>query len=121
MKQYIKNEIYKDDTYIKCVKQEVFAMIETPKGQRIFGSNRINNYVGECPRDIMGCKTGEGYRLCIDTCKQESHAEIDTIKNAQKKGIDLTDSTLTLVGHSYCCDNCKKELHKVGITKIIIL
>lgn len=104
-----------------CLKQSVFAMIEIGE-DKVFGSNKmLNDEIKECPRDLQGYVSGAGYHLCKDVCNQESHAEVDAINNARRLGIDVSGGKLTLVGHTYCCDNCKNVMESVGITDVEIL
>ena len=121
-KEYIIKEALKSAKgHHPCIKQSVYAMIEIGE-HKIFGTNKmLNDEIKECPRDLQGYVSGTGYHLCEDICKQDSHAEVDAIKNAQKLGVDLNGAKLTLLGHTYCCDNCKAEMTKVDITEIEIL
>lgn len=102
-----------------CVKQSVKALIVTPDGQEVFGSNAINNDVEVCPRVTEGCKTGEGYELCKSVCDQNEHAEVTAIQNAQKAGVNIVGATLYLTGHTYFCDNCTNNMRKAGISKAV--
>ena len=99
----------------KCKKQTTIAIIESDSGIFV-GSNWQHNEVKECPRKDL--KTGEGYELCKNICKQNSHAEIDVIRKA---GPSAKGATLYLIGHYYACDDCKKAIEKAGIKKLIIL
>ncbi len=104
-----------------CIKQSVYAMIEVGDN-KIFGSNKmLNDEIKECPRDLQGYVSGAGYHLCKDICQQDSHAEVDAIKNAERLGIDTNGGKLTLVGHTYCCDPCKSAMELAGITEVEIL
>ena len=122
MKDYIKEmAITYSDSRSPCIKQSVYAMIEIGDMQ-VFGSNKmLNDEITICPRDTYGYKSGEGYHLCKDICKQESHADVDAIIAAQTMRINLIGATLTLVGHTYCCDNCKSAMESAGITTVNIL
>jgi len=104
-----------------CVKQEVYAMIDTPYGQTIFGGNFMKNDITVCPREEQNMISGEGYHLCDEICGQEHHAESDAIANAQKLNIDLKESVLYLVGHTYCCNSCISKMNKAGISKCFIV
>jgi deoxycytidylate deaminase len=95
-----------------CKKQIVTAIILTKDNKVYIGYNDCKNNVDECPRKDMS--TREGYALCRTICKQNSHAEISAINKCEDKS-ELKDATLILKGHSYICDNCKKELRNVGI------
>ena len=98
----------------KCIKQETIAIIEN-HGQYWIGSNWCNSGQKECPR--VGLETGVGYELCKSICEQGNHAEVDACINA---GANARGGTLYLLGHTYCCDNCKKTMSEFGIKKVII-
>ena len=59
-----------------------------------------------CPRYEQGCKTGEGYDLCKNICKQTGHAEITAIQDAITNKQNLRHADLYLFGHWWCCKNC---------------
>jgi len=98
----------------KCIKQETIAIIEN-NGQYWIGSNWCHNTQDECPR--VGMISGEGYELCKSICGQLNHAEVDACMNA---GIYAKGGTLYLLGHTYCCDNCKSVMSEFGIKEVII-
>ena len=98
----------------KCAKQTTIAVIEN-EGEFWVGSNWCANPQEECPRYDM--KSGEGYELCKEICKQHAHAEVDACLNAGEKA---KGGTLYLIGHTYCCDNCKRVMEEHGIQNIII-
>jgi len=100
----------------RCVKQEVTAVIECLNGDVYMGSNWCGNPQEKCPRQDM--PTGIGYEKCRDVCRQQAHAEVDACANAGK---NARDGTLYLIGHSYCCDNCKKVIREHGIKTVIII
>jgi len=104
-----------------CIKQSVQAMIVSVKDEKVYGMNKTNNYVAVCPRVEQNMKTGEGYHLCKEVCNQGSHAEVDAIANAIKQNVDLIGSTLYLTGHTYCCDNCLKEMKTTQIKQVYII
>jgi len=79
------------------------------------GSNWCENPQKECPRKNM--KTGEGYELCKSICGQKSHAEVDA---CQKAGEGARGAALYLIGHYYCCDNCKRVMDSYGIARVVI-
>lgn len=98
-----------------CVKMTVKAFIVAKDGSTAVGSNSIRNKVDTCPRVERNCPTGEGYELCKSVCDQGEHAEVSAIQNAQSQGIDLTDATLYITGHTYFCDNCIAAMTAAGI------
>ena len=98
----------------KCVKQTVIAVIVTTDGGYFVGSNWCKHPREKCPRE--GRKSGEGYDLCKIICEQRNHAEVDACLKAGKKA---KGATLILIGHSYCCDNCKKVMTAYGISEVL--
>ena len=99
----------------KCAKQDVVAIIKN--GNKIFtGTNSCDNPQSVCPRDNM--PDGIGYELCKSICMQTNHAEVNACINA---GEYSNGATLYLIGHSYCCDDCKEFMKASGIREIIIL
>lgn len=97
----------------RCAKLEVTAVIVTVNNEIFEGSNWCLNPQDICPR--LGMKTGEGYELCKNVCNQRNHAEIDA---CIKAGGKAKDSTMYLLGHTYCCDNCKKVMKEYGIKEV---
>ena len=98
----------------KCAKLETIAIIEN-KGQYWIGTNNCQNAQEICPRKDM--PTGVGYELCKSICGQYYHAEVDACLEA---GENAKGGTLYLLGHTYCCDLCKKIMNEYGIKEVII-
>lgn len=97
-----------------CKKQLTVAVIV--KDNRFWvGSNWVENEQEICPRANM--KSGEGYHLCKEICKQHAHAEVDVCINA---GENAKGAVLHLIGHTYCCENCLKTMKQYGIKSYII-
>jgi deoxycytidylate deaminase len=99
----------------QCKKQTTVAVIMKEQQFISIGFNEINADISECPR--KGMKTGEGYELCKSVCKQNNHAEVNACLNA---GEQAKGATLYLIGHTYCCDNCKKVMEEHGIVNVVI-
>lgn len=99
----------------KCAKRETIAVVEN-NGRYWVGSNWCQNEQENCPRSKL--PTGVGYEMCQRICRQECHAEVDALQNAGLR--NAKGGKLYLIGHSYCCDNCKKEIEEYGIKEIII-
>lgn len=99
-----------------CKKQTTLAVIVAVNGKIYTGTNHCENQQSECPRN--GIKTGEGYELCRDICKQTNHAEVNACILA---GEDAKGATLYLFGHTYCCDNCKRVMKEYGISNTVII
>jgi len=100
----------------KCAKVTTIAIIVN-NGEYWVGTNWCEIPQETCPRDEQGFKTGEGYELCKDVCLQRYHAEIDACINA---GLNAKGADLYLIGHYYCCDDCKKVMKEFGIKNIHI-
>ena len=117
----IKSAIASAEGHNPCIKQRVYAMIEIGD-KKVFGTNKmLNDEVTECPRDMQGYVNGAGYHLCKEVCQQNAHAEVDAIKNAEILGIDINGGKLTLVGHTYCCNDCKSAMDIAGIVEVEII
>ena len=115
------NTLTSNYNFHTCIKQSVHAMIVSVNEEIVYGLNKTENYVAVCPRVELNMKSGEGYDLCQSVCKQGAHAEVDAVANAIKSNIDLTDSILYLTGHTYCCDNCLKEMTIANIKQVYII
>ena len=103
---------------LQCKKQTTVAVIMKDGELIAIGTNEIHNpEVDECPREEAQMKTGEGYHLCKDECMQGAHAEVNA---CQEAGERAKGATLYLIGHTYCCDNCKKVMEEYGIKEVII-
>ena len=100
----------------QCKKQTTVAIIMKDGELISIGTNEIHADITTCPRE--GLKTGEGYHLCKTICKQERHAEADA---CFKAGDRARGGTLILIGHTYCCDSCKKIMDEHGIVEIKIV
>jgi len=98
-----------------CGKQRVIAVLVSEMGEVIIGENtREHNF--KCPRNIMGCKTGYGYALCQEVCKQKFHAEEDVLDKAYWKA---KGSKVYIFGHNYACDECKQKMEKMGVLEVV--
>lgn len=97
----------------QCKKQTTVAIIMKDGFLVSMGTNEIHADVLECPR--LGMASGTGYELCASVCKQNHHAEVDA---CLKAGEAARGGTLYLIGHTYCCDNCKRVMDEHGIIDI---
>lgn len=124
MKEYIINKTLSqvEEGLIPCIKQPVYAMLETSSGEQFFGTNSmIKIETGICPRDEAGFVSGEGYHLCKNICKQEFHAETAALAAANLAKVNTVGSTVYLVGHTYCCGNCTDRMKIAGVKKVIFV
>lgn len=101
-----------------CAKQRVKAVLVATNGRTFIGENLCANPQSVCPRDAQGFKSGEGYHLCKDVCEQGGHAEEQAIALAGELAIG---STLTVLGHTYACDNCKQIAAAAGVVRVEVL
>lgn len=97
-----------------CAKLITVAIIEND-GKYWIGTNWCNKPQKKCPRIHM--KSGEGYEMCRNVCQQSGHAESNACRSA---GYDASGGTLYLIGHIYCCEDCKRDMRDVGIKKVVI-
>lgn len=97
-----------------CAKQPVLAIIVN-NGRFYTGWNATGVSQAVCPREMLQYKTGEGYFLCKNPCKQKNHAEVAA---CLKAGKHAKGGTMYLIGHTYCCDECKKVLDRYGIKEV---
>ena len=69
---------------------------------------------GRCPRRILGFKSGQGLELC-----RAHHAERESIKDAQSKGIDVRGMSMYM--DCECpCHLCADAIVNAGIKEIYI-
>lgn len=98
-----------------CAKQTVTATVVDVTGRYFFKStNYCYNPQQTCPR--AGMKTGEGYELCHNICRQPNHAEKNALILAGDKA---RGGTLYVEGHTYACDSCVSAAEKAGIVNIV--
>jgi deoxycytidylate deaminase len=98
-----------------CAKQTVTATIVTPTGERFVGTNDCANPQTTCPRDVYGYKTGEGYHLCEEVCRQTGHAEVNALRAAGEKA---RGATMHIEGHTYACGPCQESVIKAGVKDV---
>lgn len=103
-----------------CAKQTVVATLIDPRGEVFEGTNWCLNAQKVCPRDAAGYKSGEGYHLCKEVCRQVGHAEENAIYAARNSGkARLSGARLYVSGHTYACGNCKDTARRYGVEIII--
>lgn len=100
-----------------CAKQQVFAVIETDDGRTFGGTNACRNPQKTCPRVELGMRTGEGYQLCLDICKQTGHAEKNALEAA---GPAAQGAIMRIYGHTYACAECTRQAKVAGIAELVV-
>lgn len=74
----------------------------------------LKHLVGECPRKVLGYKSGEGMDLCV-----ASHAEESAIVNCARMGISTKDASLYLTCN-VPCGKCAVKIINSGIKEVIV-
>lgn len=98
-----------------CKKQRVICVITLGNGGFVIGENDCLSPQDVCPRE--GMKTGEGYHLCAEVCRQRGHAEKMAIEKVPE---EETAISAYIFGHSYVCKSCEAALNEAGVKRIVI-
>ena len=71
---------------------------------------------GECPRRVLGFKSGEGLHIC-----PAGHAERNVLINAARLGIGIcTKGTTMYMTCGLPCKDCAIEIINAGVAEIVI-
>ena len=97
-----------------CAKQNVVSVLVSTTSKVFIGYNGCNKEVLTCPR--VGMESGYGYELCDIICSQVHHSETGACKQA---GIEANGSTIYLLNHTYCCNNCIEVMKEYGVKQVI--
>ena len=92
-----------------CVKHPTGAVV-VKNGKIIGRGSNAGVKVEFCAR--WGSPTGANYEACHNICKQEGHAEITSIKDAERQGEKTDGADLYLYGHWWCCQTCRATLSR---------
>lgn len=82
------------------------------------GKNGGENPPTVCQRKVLGCKTGEGYKLCPG-CDPKNHAEPSALNRLTQNEAHGAD--LYLYGHWWCCEPCWKVMINSDINKVYLV
>lgn len=74
-----------------------------------------------CLRKIFNVPKNGWYWFCPGCALNKNHAEMVAIRNMTQKLEPNNDSILYILGHSYCCYNCLKNIAKANIKNIKVL
>lgn len=74
-----------------------------------------------CVRKFLKIKTGTKYWLCPGCASHRMHAEPRAIKDAQKKGGNVTGADLYHWGHWWCCKPCWDAMIAAGIRDVYLV
>jgi dCMP deaminase len=69
----------------------------------------------ECPRKVLGYKSGEGLHMCL-----ASHAEMSLVAQAARLGISLTGAKVYIYAGVYPCSTCTGIMINAGINEVIV-
>lgn len=79
-----------------------------------FTKDNWKDFKGQCPRKVLGFKSGEGLDICPAV-----HAEANTIINCARKGF-VSKGAIMYMSCGIPCMNCMKELINAGIKELVI-
>lgn len=124
--------LYVDETnpFMQAAKQATLShgcrkhatgAVAVKDGKIVSTGSNAGIYVKVCPRVYKGYGTGQGYRYCTDYCEQSGHAEVMTVRNAEKAGVDLRDADIYLYGHWWACQKCWETMIAAGIRNVYLL
>lgn len=101
-----------------CIKQPTGAVV-VKDGQVIGRGSNAGKKVSVCPR--WSSPTGKNYEPCRPICRQDGHAEVMAVRDAQEEGFDTANADLYLYGHWWCCKNCWDTMIAAGIKNVYLL
>lgn len=79
----------------------------------------INWHKNNCLRKIFKTPKNKFYWFCPGCALLKNHAEVRAIKSI--KNISFANELhLYMYGHTYCCNNCLKEIYKFNITQLTV-
>lgn len=102
-----------------CAKQKVGCVIVVDEKVVAHGANGDNGKHGiptKCQREVLGCKTGEGYENCTQ-CQESGHAEAVAIR---EKKSDIFGGDLYLFGHWWVCKPCWDRIIQSEIKNVYL-
>jgi deoxycytidylate deaminase len=97
-----------------CAKARVTATITLPDGRVFHGTNDVRNPQASCPR-IGQAYARDDFRLCVDVCQQQGHAEAMALRAAG----GWAPGAVVRVSHHRCCYACTAALTAAGVARII--
>jgi deoxycytidylate deaminase len=114
-------EILKIKSFSKCLEEStckkrkvVCELYDIDGNLLIRESNRCSPNNGICCR--LNINQDKNNYDAESSCNW-IHAEINAINNLQ---IGLIPFKAVVYGHSFFCDNCEKELRKIGVVEFIV-
>lgn len=70
-----------------------------------------------CPRQALGCKSGEGYEFCPG-CNPVNHSEPKALRGLLNGGAGGAE--LYLYGHWWCCKPCWDVILDAGVERVFL-
>lgn len=77
--------------------------------------HRNNPLRYECPRKVLGYKSGEGLDLCLAV-----HSEQSLLAQAAREGISLKGSSIYIYASVFPCTVCTGLMINAGVTEIVV-
>ena len=74
----------------------------------------LRNELNECPRKILGYKSGEGLDICI-----AAHAERNLLNQCARLGVPVQGAVLYMNARILPCRECFLELIQCGIKEVV--
>lgn len=99
----------------RCQDKTIVAVLRS-NGRVFFGINGISENMTYCPRNVMEMGVNQGYSMCRSICRQESHAEVDTIDTWLRNSTANDTAEISIYGTGKICDNCMALLQKFNVS-----
>ena len=104
---------------LPCLKQAVRCYIVRENGQMFVGVNSCKpcdrgQPATVCPREFLGCPSGEDYEICDST-----HAEIEAVKYAQFSSDSPGEAFI--FGHTFICGPCQRALAAINVHRFTVV
>lgn len=97
-----------------CNKRLVHQPYDKHLAKAFYNIGRSNFELNECPRKILGYKSGEGAEFCI-----AGHAERNALINAARNGINTYGTSLFL-SCGVPCKDCLIEIINAGVKEVVV-
>lgn len=99
----------------RCQDKTIVAVLRS-NGRVFFGINGISETMTYCPRNVMEMGVNQGYSMCRNVCRQESHAEVDAIDTWLRNSKADDTAEISIYGTGKICDNCMALLQKFNVS-----
>ncbi len=106
-----------------CLRNKVGAVIVQDKDIISTGYNGAPTHqrncleIGNCYRNINNITSGTQLERCRAV---GSHAESNAISLAARNGNSTRGATIYIVGHYFCCNQCRALIANAGISRVVL-